>query len=93
MDDALLLSIFTGVEGAHAFSAFMPSWFTVQKFATESGDLERLRSGYVPAIIFNLTLGATVATISKKALPLLISLLVIVFMIAAYEGAIQQKAV
>lgn len=88
----LLLSIFVGVEGAHAFSAFMPSWFTVQKFATEDGDLARLRSGYLPAIVFNLVLGGVVAGLTKRVMPLLIAALVIVFMIAAYEGAINQPS-
>lgn len=88
MDSDLLLSVFVGVEGAHAFSAFMPSWFTVKKFASGSKDTERLRSGYLPAIVFNVILGATVSALIKKPWPLVIALLVIVFMIGAYEGAI-----
>ena len=56
-DSGLIFSVFVAVEGAHAFSAFMPSYFTVRKFARDEGDLERLRSGYLPAILFNLGLG------------------------------------
>ena len=91
-EDNLLLSIFVGVEGAHAFSAFMPSWFTVQKFATSDGDLNKLRSGYVPAVIFNLILGGVVSAMTDSLEPLVISIIVILFMIAAYEGAIHVEA-
>lgn len=91
--EELILSVFTGVEGAHAFSAFMPSWFTVRKFAHGQEDAGKLRSGYAPAIVFNLVLGGTVSALIKKPWPIVIALLVIVFMIAAYEGAIQSPEV
>lgn len=91
MNDDLILSIFVGVEGAHAFSAFMPSYFTVKKFATEgSDDIQRLRSGYFPAVFFNLVLGGTVATLTRKQAPFIIAALVSVFMIALYENAIRK---
>ncbi len=88
MDNVLLLSIFVGVEGAHAFSAFMPSYFTVKKFAGSDEDKTALRSGYVPALIFNLALGGVVAGLTKKPQVLLIALAVSLFMIVMYEGAI-----
>lgn len=87
-DDILLLSIFVGVEGAHAFSAFMPSYFTVQKFATDSQDAAKLRSGYIPAVAFNLFLGGVVSLLTKKPGPVFIAVLVSLFMISLYEGAI-----
>lgn len=83
--------MFVGVEGAHAFSAFMPSWFTVQKFADGEGDKSKLRSGYVPAVVFNLVLAGVVSKMSKSLAPLMVASLVIVFMVAMYEGAINQK--
>lgn len=88
MNENILLSVFVAVEGAHAFSAFMPSWFTVQKFADGDEDKQRLRSGYIPAAIFNLVLAAVVSKIIKSPLPLLVAALVMLFMIAMYEGAI-----
>lgn len=90
MDDELLLSIFVGVEGAHAFSAFMPSYFTVQKFAESEEDKQRLRSGYVPAVAFNLILGLIVSGLTKKSLPLIVAFAVSVFMLGMYEGAISK---
>ncbi len=92
MNESLLLSVFVAVEGAHAFSAFMPSWFTVQKFSDGEEDIKRLRSGYIPAAIFNLVLAAIVAKIIKSPLPLLVAVFVMLFMIAMYEGAIGLQA-
>lgn len=88
MNNAILLAVFVAVEGAHAFSAFMPSYFTVKKFAEGDEDMQRLRSGYVPAVTFNLVLGATVSAIAKDYKPFLFSLVVVVLMLGLYEGAI-----
>lgn len=87
-NDALVMSIFVGVEGAHAFSAFMPSYFTVRKFAEASDDAAKLRSGYPPALLFNLVLGGVVSYILKRPTPLIVAVIVSVGMIALYEGAI-----
>lgn len=91
MNEKLLLSVFVAVEGAHAFSAFMPSYFTVRKFAEDEDDLSKLRSGYVPATIFNLALGGTVTAITKSAMPFTLSVIVCVFMIILYEQAISKN--
>jgi hypothetical protein len=88
----VMLSVFTAVEGAHAFSAFMPSWFTIQKFSSGEEDTSKLRSGYLPAIVFNIIIGATVSYITKRPWPMVIALLVILFMVGAYEGAIGKEA-
>ena len=87
----ILLSVFVAVEGAHAFSAFMPSYFTVKKFATDKEDLANLRSGYTPAIIFNLALGALVSLLIKDPKPMILSVMVIMFMVALYERAVEQE--
>lgn len=92
MDSTLLLSIFVAVEGAHAFSAFMPSYFTVKKFASSSEDLARLRSGYRPAIAFNLAIGGIVSLLVKDALPVIMSIIVVAFMLYLYENAITEAA-
>lgn len=86
--DEILLSVFVAVEGAHAFSAFMPSAFTIQKFAVDDGDKLKLRAGYGPAILFNLVLAGAVSQLIKSPLPLVASGLVIVFMLSLYENSI-----
>lgn len=87
----ILLSVFVAVEGAHAFSAFMPSAFTMKKFAEGDLDLKRLRSGYTPAVLFNITIGALVTVLIKSPLPLVLSILTIAAMIALYEQEIPKE--
>lgn len=88
-DSVLLLSIFVAVEGAHAFSAFMPSYFTVQKFARSPGDVAKLRAGYAPAVAFNLILGGVVSALVKDKRPIVVSAVVTAGMIALYERGIR----
>lgn len=92
IESTLLLSVFVAVEGAHAFSAFMPSYFTVKKFTEDPRDLDRLRSGYRPAIVFNLAIGGVVSLLTKDLLPILMSGVVVIFMLALYENAITEAA-
>jgi hypothetical protein len=94
-----MLSIFTAAETAHAFSAFMPSHFTIKTFALE-GDpaavavkLENLRSGYLPATLFGLLLGGVVSVLARSPLPLLASLGASAVMVLNYELAIPQSEV
>jgi hypothetical protein len=91
MESDLLLSIFVAVEGAHAFSAFMPSAFTIQKFAVEDGDRGKLRAGYGPAILFNLLLAGSVSAMVKSVRPFIAALLVIGFMLVMYEQALSPQ--
>lgn len=91
MTTDLVLAVFTAVEGAHAFSAFMPSYFTVKKFAASKEDLEALRSGYSPAIAFNLLLGGSVSLLTKDVRPFVVSIVVVAFMMYLYENALKTK--
>lgn len=91
MNEEILLSVFVAVEGAHAFSAFMPSYFTVKKFSEGPDDIKALRSGYTPAIAFNLALGGLVSVLIKDWKPLILSSLISAFMVSLYEGAIRQE--
>lgn len=91
--DQLLLSVFVAVEGAHAFSAFMPSSFTVKKFAQDDGDAARLRSGYVPAVIFNAVLSGSVSALINSPLPLMAAAIVTVFMIGLYEYQMRESVI
>lgn len=91
MNETVLLSVFTAVEGAHAFSAFMPSYFTVKKFTEDEEDRRALRSGYAPATAFNLALGGLVSVLIKDPKPFILSVIVIAFMIMLYERAITEE--
>jgi hypothetical protein len=88
--DDILLAVFVAVEGAHAFSAFMPSTYTTLKFAGDPGDAAMLRMGYIPAVMFNLILGGIVSFFAKSKKPIVASLLVIVGMTMFYEWGIRK---
>jgi hypothetical protein len=88
--EKILIGVFVGVEGAHAFSAFMPSFFTIKAFAHDAQDAARLRSGYTPATVFNLVLGGAVSALLRSGWPLLMSIAVSALMISAYESAINE---
>lgn len=89
MESEIILSVFVAVEGAHAFSAFMPSWFTIRKFANGADDLAKLRSGYAPAIAFNLALAGSVSYLIRSPKPVIAAALVIGFMLMMYEKALR----
>jgi hypothetical protein len=87
--EIVLTSALIAVEGAHAFSAFLPSVFTIRRFAVPQGAEKDLRLGYIPATLFALTLGALASAIMKSPWPLVASVLTTIFMIATYEWAIR----
>ena len=93
-DDKVLISLLLSLECAHAFSAFMPSVFTIRTFAL-SGDGEAeqhvndLRAGYIPAILYALAIGYIASLLLKTNLPLLCSVLTAGFMVGVYEYAIR----
>jgi hypothetical protein len=87
--EVLLTSALVAVEGAHAFSAFLPSVFTIRRLAVPQRAERDLRLGYIPASLFALTLGLLAGKILKSPWPLVASALTVIFMIAAYEWAIR----
>jgi len=87
----LLISAFVGVESAHAFSAFLPSIFTIKQFALDENAIHHVRDGYVPAIIFSLVLAFVTSKLINSYTPLVIAVFVDVFMVATYEIAIRSE--
>jgi len=92
LNETILIGVFVAVEGAHAFSAFMPSYFTIGAFVKTPEDLAHLRKGYAPATVFNLALGGITSALLKSIWPVGLSALVSFLMISAYEKAIRQNA-
>jgi hypothetical protein len=82
----------TAAEVGHGFSAFMPSSFTIRKFAVDRGDADRLRSGYGPSLLFAVLLGAAASAVAKDWRPLAAAVIVSIFMIWQYERAISIRA-
>jgi hypothetical protein len=87
-DEQIALTVLVGAEAAHAFSAFMPSYFTIKTFPESQADIDKLRSGYAPAFVFNAILGASAAWLVKSLLPLVAVAIASVGMVALYEHAI-----
>lgn len=92
--ELIALTLLAAAETAHSFSSYLPSYFTIKSFAL-SGDKEEvrrkvsdLRSGYVPASIFGMALGAVVSTLAKSPLPFLATIASAGVMIVLYEGAL-----
>lgn len=85
----IMLSAFVGVESAHAFSAFLPSVFTIRSLAVPQGAESQIRAGYIPSIAFSLALGGIVGAIIKSKLPILFGLGTSSFMVGVYEVALR----
>lgn len=92
--DVVALSLLTAAEAGHAFSAYLPSYFTIKSFALD-GDptqvqhkIDNLRSGYRPAIVFGFILGGVVSILAKSPLPLVASTGASAIMLTQYEDAL-----
>lgn len=90
VDPGLILSVLVAAEVPHAFSAFMPSVFTIQKFSQGDEDRRRLRSGYIPAILFAGALGGSVSYLTDDRRPLIFSIVVAGAMLALYEREVRR---
>ena len=96
--EVLALSLLSAGESAHAFSAFLPSRFTIKNWvlcAEDGKELEEnianLRSGYKPALLFGMGLGAVVSIIAKSPIPILFAGGSSLLMLQLYEGALPKE--
>jgi hypothetical protein len=93
--EEIALVALTALESAHAFSAFLPSYFTIGKFAkgldSTEADIHELRTGYVPAVLLSLGMGGLVSLIMKNILPLLACIGVDVIMVGLYEAKVSGR--
>jgi hypothetical protein len=90
--EKILMSSFVAVESAHAFSAFLPSVFTIQSLAVPQGQEGLIRAGYIPAILFSLMLSYVVSHLVGSRLPLYFGAVTCVFMVLVYEWALSSAA-
>ncbi len=96
-EQVIALSILAAAEVAHAFSAHMPSAFTIKSFALQGTDgevkekLSDLRSGYLPATIFGLLLSGVVAVLAKSPLPLMFGGGAAAVMVMTYESNLPKE--
>lgn len=89
-DNQLLLAIFSAIESAHFYSAFLPSVFTIQTFVQDGIGREAIRRGEVYASLLAITMSYVVARLSKSRLPLVFGGFMAFLMIGVYESSLRQ---
>lgn len=89
--EEVLVSAFVAVEGAYAFSAFLPSIFTIRHFGADQSTERDIRDGEIAGALFALSLGALVGLLIKSPLPLIFSVGTSGAMISVYEYALRSR--
>lgn len=87
-EETLMISIFLALEGVHAYSAFLPSVFTIKTFVGTREGVDMIREGELMSSLFLLGLVGVTVWITKSPLPLLLGLIAGGGMLAVYEYAL-----
>lgn len=87
-DDKVIISIFMGLEGVHAYSAFLPSIFTISTFVSDDYGVRKIREGEIMASAYLLALSLIVAKLLKSPWPAIVALATGAGMVAVYELAL-----
>lgn len=85
-----LTAVFIAYESAFAYSQFMPSLFTIQKFREEWDGVRALRQGEVIGTTFTLAFALVFSWLLRSPLPLVFAALSCGFVLAVYEWAIRK---
>lgn len=93
MNDTLLVSIFMALEGLHAYSAFLPSVFTIKTFVKTEDGRAMIREGEFMASSFLLALAVTTSYLTKSKWPALMALGAGGLMVLVYEYALARAPV
>jgi len=88
MNQSVLLAAFTAVEGAHAYSAFLPSIHTIRHFADARTPAD-IRAGELVGTAFCLGLGFVVSRLARTPMPFWFAAGTALLMIAVYEWALK----
>lgn len=93
MEDAVVISIFMALEGVHAYSAFLPSVFTIKTFVKTDNGRRMIREGEIMASLFLIALAFTTAKITKSLMPAVFAAIAGGTMVAVYEYALYRAPV
>lgn len=85
----ILMSAFVAVESAHAYSAVLPSIFTIRAFCQDERAKRAIRDGEIVGTLFAVGLGGIVSALIGSKLPFLFSLGTSAVMIVIYEYALR----
>ena len=91
MDDKIVISIFMALEGVHAYSAFLPSVFTIKTFVQDDNGVKMIREGELMASTYLLVLAIAVSYITKSKWPALLALTTGIAMVGVYEFALMRS--
>lgn len=87
--DVVLTSVFMALEGAFAYSAFLPSIMTIGTFVDSHDKVHMIRQGEIVGSLFLLGLSFTVAGVTHSALPAIMGIGAGVLAIGVYEFALR----
>ncbi len=90
MDDKIVISIFMGLEGVHAYSAFLPSVFTIQTFVNDEQGMNMIREGEFMASLFLLALAGATSYLTQSYWPAIMAVIAGGAMLAVYEYALHR---
>ena len=88
--ETLLVAVFVAFEGAYAYSAMLPSIMTINTFVDSPEKILAIRQGEILASAFAGLFAVTVSAVSHSWLPLVLTAILAVFMVAIYEWALRR---
>lgn len=91
VNDNVIIAIFTGIEGVHAYSAFLPSVFTIKTFVETKEGKDMIREGELGATVFLLALCLVTSKLTRSLYPALFGLIAGGAMLAVYEYALYRS--
>lgn len=92
-EDIVLTSVFVALEGAFAYSAFLPSIMTIGTFVDTPEKVRAIREGEAVGTIFLLGLAFTVSAIMKNPTPLFTALVAGLLTVGVYEYALKHAPI
>lgn len=92
-EDVIVISIFMALEGLHAYSAFLPSVFTIKTFVGTDEGRRMIREGEFMASLFLAGLAVTTTFLTKSPWPAIMAFIAGGAMILVYEYALYRAPV
>jgi hypothetical protein len=86
----LALAALVAVEGAHAYSAALPSIMTIRTFAKEEEQIKSIRHGEIYATVWLAVFAFLVSVLMGSPLPMLFAFVTAASMIGMYEWALRR---
>jgi len=87
----VMMSAFVALEAAHAYSAVLPSIFTIRTFGHNPGTEQAIRDGEAFGTLFALGIGSVVSVLIRDPLPVVFSVATSAIMISVYEQALHSR--